>query len=344
MRKFFSFFYYHILLNRLTIGLSKNLHKHCIRILAYHSVGANDNPFLKGIGDVSVRTFERQIKYLKKNYNIISLGELQNCILNNRKILDKAVLITFDDGYRNVYENAVPILVRYKCPACIFLIGMTINNDKIMWRNKLFYILNTGKSDLLKDRIESHFCYKNNGFLSEPNIYFWTKRNFSMDVVRVIDNVFRHIITADEHQIAKEVQLYISISDIKNIDKSLITFGNHSFNHYPFSKLTKREQENEIISCGKIIEDINPGVSTFSIAFGEDEYMNNETIMVLKSLGYEIIFKGESKICSARDLKNSELYIFPRISVPNNLSHFKAKIEGVDWTSIKNHSKLFSST
>ncbi len=83
----------------------------------HNSIGNSPlNPF-----SVSPSDFEAQIRFLAQEFNIISLADLTAWLHNGRKIPPDSVVITFDDGFRNNYVNAYPILKKYAAPATIFL-------------------------------------------------------------------------------------------------------------------------------------------------------------------------------------------------------------------------------
>jgi peptidoglycan/xylan/chitin deacetylase (PgdA/CDA1 family) len=91
-------------------------------ILIYHSVSKEKYHF-----NINPEIFEEQIKYLKKeNFEFLKLKDLENI----NKLFNKSVLITFDDGYENVFINAVPILEKYNVPA-IFFIPVGLIDNKI---------------------------------------------------------------------------------------------------------------------------------------------------------------------------------------------------------------------
>lgn len=98
-----------------------------LKILAYHSVSSNRKDALA----VTPQNFEKQMDYLhKKAFNIISLDKCVEFFKQGRNLLKKTVCITFDDGYKDNYENAFPILKKYKFPATIFLITDLIGTNK----------------------------------------------------------------------------------------------------------------------------------------------------------------------------------------------------------------------
>jgi len=92
--------------------------QHRARILVYHSI-SNDplNPF-----SVSPSAFEAQIRLLVQEFNILSLEDLATYLNSGREIPPDSVVITLDDGFKDNYTNAYPILKKYKVPATIFLI------------------------------------------------------------------------------------------------------------------------------------------------------------------------------------------------------------------------------
>jgi peptidoglycan/xylan/chitin deacetylase (PgdA/CDA1 family) len=99
-----------------------------VPILMYHSVKPAVAP-----GDrltVSLGTFERQMRFLKEHrYRVIGLPELAEMIRNRRAIPYKTVALTFDDGYRDNFEIAFPVLKKYGFPATVFLIGKEIGTS-----------------------------------------------------------------------------------------------------------------------------------------------------------------------------------------------------------------------
>ena len=89
----------------------------CLRILYYHSI--SDAPIRSS---VSPSAFEGQIGYLVSHgYTVLSLSEAVDRFLSSASLPDKSVAITLDDGFQDNYDNALPILTRFKVPATVFL-------------------------------------------------------------------------------------------------------------------------------------------------------------------------------------------------------------------------------
>jgi peptidoglycan/xylan/chitin deacetylase (PgdA/CDA1 family) len=111
-------------------------------ILMYHSVGEDKSFFT-----VKSEEFQWQMKYLSENnYNVLFSEELLEILKNGGQIPAKTVVITFDDGYENVYENALPILRKYKIKSNIFLISGLMGGQYTNSSNVTLKIFDWGKA------------------------------------------------------------------------------------------------------------------------------------------------------------------------------------------------------
>lgn len=87
-------------------------------VIQYHHI-SNDTP---SITSTSPELFQQHLAYLAENdYAVVSLSELVEYLREGRDLPDKAVAITFDDGYESVYHQAFPILKQYQWPFTVFV-------------------------------------------------------------------------------------------------------------------------------------------------------------------------------------------------------------------------------
>ena len=111
--------------------LAKDLPNPCSRdknpneftILSYHEISEKSET-LDASYAVTPANFEAQVQWFIKNgYHFINVDAILKYRKNGKPLPDKAVLMTFDDGYASVYNNAFPIIKKYKVPAVIALVG-----------------------------------------------------------------------------------------------------------------------------------------------------------------------------------------------------------------------------
>src|SRR5574341_604156 len=87
------------------------------QVLTYHRVNDDGDPFFAA---VPTAVFEREIAYIARTYQVLTVEELAD--RTRRGDLPRnALAITFDDGYRDNFTHAAPILARYGLPATVFL-------------------------------------------------------------------------------------------------------------------------------------------------------------------------------------------------------------------------------
>ncbi len=110
--------------------------QYVVPILMYHSVSPEARK--ENRLSVSEKTFERQMRFLKeRKYKVLPLEELAALIKEKKKIPSRAVAITFDDGYKNNYTYAFPILKKYNLAATIFIIINEVGrrqDDRLSWQ------------------------------------------------------------------------------------------------------------------------------------------------------------------------------------------------------------------
>lgn len=90
-----------------------------VPVLMYHHVMPNPNNFIA----ISPATFDAQMKYLHDHgFHPVSIAQLDEFVYTGKRLPEKPVLITFDDGRMNQYTYAVPILQKYGFTATFFVI------------------------------------------------------------------------------------------------------------------------------------------------------------------------------------------------------------------------------
>lgn len=183
-------------------------------ILLYHRVDdLIQDPYLLSVGK---KNFEEQIKFLKENYNVISLRKMVDDV-KNKSVNKKSVVITFDDGYVDNYMNAFKILKKYNVPATIF-----VTVDKV-------------------DDLEPFYWdIKNN----------WTANNRCMNKEELMEMKSDNLIEFGSHSLShpqlyaiSESELSREIGDSKNLLESIME-EKINFFAYPFGGYTKK---NDII-------------------------------------------------------------------------------------------------
>ena len=297
-----------------------------IIILAYHRVyPKKDNLF---VPYVSPEEFENQIKYLQKYFKIFSLEELVN-FLKNSKIYNEEykniAVITFDDGYKDNYIYAYPVLKSNRIPATIFLATNYIGKDKLFWWDKVGYIIYNTKKDKINIPNIGEYLFNNNKekrncifILLEKLKKFPNK--LKNKYIFILQNICNVTIPSGLGE-----KMVLSWDEIHEMNDNRIYFGAHTKTHPILTNENLKEAEKEIVDSKKIIEDhLKIKIRSFSYPNGS---FNNEIIKLVKNNGFDCAVSTNQSLINKYDI--NDIYNLPRIRVSSSFSKFKIKTSGI---------------
>jgi peptidoglycan/xylan/chitin deacetylase (PgdA/CDA1 family) len=112
-----------------------------LSILTYHRFPKHDQePFDDGVIDTSADEFEAHLVSVKRHFNIVGVDELCEFAAGGT-LPQNAVAITFDDGYLDNYEQALPILQRHGCKAIFFIATAFVAERRLYWWDRAAYLM-----------------------------------------------------------------------------------------------------------------------------------------------------------------------------------------------------------
>ena len=98
-------------------------------VVAFHRVHDGDDPRGLSIGRAM---FERHCRFFKRHFRVIELADLVKRLERGEPV-NRHLAITFDDGYRDNFEHARPILEMLSLPATFFVVSQWIGTDVVPW-------------------------------------------------------------------------------------------------------------------------------------------------------------------------------------------------------------------
>ena len=214
---------------------------------------------------VSLSSFEKQIKFLSDNYNIVSINDLLNKS-NNTKNSNK-IIITFDDGYKDNLIYALPVLEKYNVPATIYCTSRFIEGESWTWWYGLWdYIYQNNSISLyiVNKKYFYKFHYLNDKFLAYKKISKLLKNLNYLEQKKIMLQIL------DFKKLEKYTDLFLNWNDLIKLKSSpLITIGAHTISHPSLAYLSDAEALEEIQASKKIIEEkINKKVLHFAYPYG----------------------------------------------------------------------------
>lgn len=312
----------HIIVN----SLKKHPHFFPIKqpkILFYHGVAEKPNPLIE-IESISINNFISQLKYIQKYYQVISIEDFYERYLNSN-FDGHEIVLTFDDGYRNILTNALPILCEFKFPFSVFLTTNNISNQSL-FPTTIARLIILGSS--LKD-IEIPFLKQKCRLSSlEERIIFSNSISKYLkclplhEVKIIIEELITQLPSGEMEELRKR---YNSVEPmnwneaVKLSCESLVSMGSHCIDHICCHD---KQSDDEIykqlkLSRDTIIQKIKCKCDILSYPNGNYTQISNN---IAKEVGYK--FALSTKRESILKNNEKEWNIFPRLYVPYDYERF----------------------
>jgi peptidoglycan/xylan/chitin deacetylase (PgdA/CDA1 family) len=237
-------------------------------VLMYHRVLPKDSPARKTEEPgmyVSPETLDLHLSELKRRFELVHLDSWLRQAGKGLPLPRLACAITFDDGWRDNYEFALPVLAKHKAPATIFLVSSYVGTVQRFWPNRLMSLL--GKA--FDDPGSVDFPEPLRGII-EPMLMQARRRGVlsADDIDRAIQGAKR----LDEEQIRSLVEEagkscggptgaaeILSRSDVAQMAASgLVRFGSHTMTHLRLGgRIPSQELEREIAGSRSELRDLS---------------------------------------------------------------------------------------
>ena len=284
-------------------------------VLNYHRIGdAKNTPYDPGVFSGTPQDLDEQVGFLKKHTRVLTLDEVIAVVEKRTPLKGPCSLITFDDGYRDNYDLAFPILRSHGVQGVFFLPTSYIGTGKLPWWDAIAYIIKHSarrqfvltypsrtEFDLTKEPLEDVLrrilaIYKTPGVQGELLIPDLER---ACHVTRPQDDAQR---------------CFMSWEEAAQMVQGGMAFGAHTHEHELLSKLPIDQQYVEVVKSRRIIEE-KLGMSVEALAYpvGSRTSFSSSTISVLKRADYRVAFS-----------------FYGGLNVPSALDRFDVRRLGVD--------------
>lgn len=260
-----------------------------ILVLNYHRIGNPDaSPFDRDVFSARQESFDQHIAFLKRNYDVITPSEVPDA---RRRGRGRYVMVTFDDGYRDNYDLAFPILRAHGVPATFFICTGYIDQPRIAWWDEIAWMIRTSDSPALP---------AGEWFTAEIPL----SADDRTEAVRAALKRFKELSgerTAGYLEFLRSAtgrtagwigsDLWMTWEMIRQLQRAGMTIGAHTVNHHLLGKLDETEQEREIVvSRDRIASEVGVAPTAFAYPVGSRTAFNETTKTLLKRHGFESAF------------------------------------------------------
>lgn len=251
------------------------------QILVYHRVTDD------GDGAASATTvggFERQMQCVRKHFHPLSLTDLL-AAAGRREIPSRAIAVTFDDGYEDVFLRAFPVIRRYEIPATVYLATDHIDHGRPMWNDRIAAALVATRCAEVRPLPEL-----------EPMPLHTPEQRVSA-LRRTLEAIKRHR-PEERDDMAGELEGMLEVDpngaprmlrweQVEQMHAAGVEFGAHTVHHPILSCIPSEEAWQEIADSKRVVEErLQAPVRHFAYPNGTTRDFNATTQELVKRAGF----------------------------------------------------------
>jgi peptidoglycan/xylan/chitin deacetylase (PgdA/CDA1 family) len=258
---------------------------------------------------ISRAMFERHIEWMGRSFRFVSLDEIGEHVSSGRPFSEPVAAITFDDGYRDVYENAFPTLRRKGIPAAVFVVTDLIGRPVWQTHDRLYYLVNKAFSmwddprrrlcDLMTELgIPTAQLTRNRAALSRSMTTVWALLPMlpQTERMRLIASLESHV---GNH--ASSIPLSMTWPMIHEMRRAGITIGSHTRTHVSLPRESCAAVKNELDGSKRVLEEaLHEPINHFAYPDGQ---FTPQVVDALAQAGYRYAYTA----CSHGDARHPAL-------------------------------------
>lgn len=312
------------------ISLLESRQKNLLRILVYHRVRTPQSENI--LSDPSLisatpQQFEQQIRYVQKNYHLLSIIDLIRAIESRDPLPPQSLMITFDDGYHDFLDTAWPILERYQIPSLLFLAtGFLSSENQLYWWDQLYQGI--FKTRLTRLNLTSMGSFQLENIQQKWGAFNELKRQISARCNDHAMQLFIQIMN-ELDVIPQTTGLLLNWNEVRYLQDCGCSLAAHTRHHPILSHLTAENALQEIRDSQEdIYRELGTTLPVVAYPSGHSRDCNDKLTPLLRENG---IILGMSSIPGINFFPQCDLLRLKRIGLSPrvNMTIFKWVLTGV---------------
>ncbi len=275
-----------------------------VLILMYHRFG-------EGAGKVSAREFESHLEYLKNHHRVLALSETVEFLQTEKTLPPNSVVITIDDGYRDAYEIAFPLLKKFDFAATIYAITNFSDGKCWLWTDLMRYVLLNTKRDV-ENRVATA-AQINANLKKLPNDEKHAKitefaKDFGVEIPHLPPSDFAPM----------------NWDQAREMDENGVKIESHTVSHPILTNISANELDFELQNSKKRLEEVlNRRVEHFCYPNGS---LNKTVEKAVEKAGYKSATTTEYGFNNLQ----TERFLLKRIDAQSSIENFAQSASGFE--------------
>ena len=257
-------------------------------VLTYHHVDVPD-------------AFDEQMRYLAKNYQVVSMPEVLEVYKHGGCLPSPALMITFDDAYTDFMTHAWPILKRYQLPVTLFVsTAFPDHPERSFWWEQLEVAT---RDTHRRDELDTPFGRLSLATASQRARAFERLRNYAKtlphhEAITWVGAICQELGTPHPEQ------AILRWDELRQLAREGVTLGAHTQNHPLMNRISVEEAQSEAIGSLRDIErEVGQALPIFAYPGGS---LNDLVVAALERAGFLLAFttiRGTNDLLQADRLR-----------------------------------------
>ncbi len=292
-----------------------------LTVLTYHRIAEPEtNWFYDPVISATSDSFRTQIEWLYNHTRILSFEEFTDRVEHGSLGREPEVLITFDDGYRDNFDVAVPILVERNVPATFFIPTAFLETPHLPWWDQVAYVIK--QTSVRQLALERNLGEKASQL--EIDLETMSRTTAITTIIRALLDDTVH----DERRFLDQLAARADVAvDAESLSRSLFmswdqvrrladsgagfTIGSHSHSHPNLARLDDDSQRRELTESKQILETrIGYEVRAFAYPYGWPGTYTRATKAIVAEAGYCLAFASRDGITRTKSFDPLEIKRF----------------------------------
>lgn len=292
-------------------------------ILMYHRFCAEAD----GIS-TSARCFVEQLDYLTEHYKIVPLSVLAGYVTSGLPVPPGLAAITIDDGYRDCFDIAYPILRELNIPATAFVVTDFVDQATWLWTDKVRYLTSRASSSLLEAHIDDHpLRIKLEGQISRLKGAERVNTELKLIADEAKDNAIREIAASLDvplPEVPPAEFFPLTWEQVREMDSNGIEIGSHTVTHPILTKIGLDRLRYELCeSRSRLVSELGRSVELLGYPNGNHDLAVQQEAA---RAGYKCAVTADYGLNNG----NSNPLALKRIHTEHNIAHFVKNTSGFE--------------
>jgi peptidoglycan/xylan/chitin deacetylase (PgdA/CDA1 family) len=278
-----------------------------LAVLTYHRIAESGTDlFYEPVISATPESFRAQVQWLRSRLHLVTLKELIEQVQTGSPWRKPAVLLTFDDAYRDNFDVAVPILREFEVPATFFVPTGFLETPRLPWWDTVAYAIK-------KAQVRQLTLDRNRGGNAQPLVIDLETTTRTMAITTIIhaflsgtidderwflDQLATKCKVAIDHEMLGRA-LFMNWEQVRRVADSGagLSIGSHGNEHHRLAALDEDGQRYELVRSKQVLEArLDREVAALAYPYGWPGTYTARTKTLASDAGYRLAFTSREGV------------------------------------------------